>query len=238
MHTMSTPYPNEAECAPPPAGRVARRALVLAAVAYRAYLERHADVHEAEDSRVQALSWLAAVGAQSEAEIDELEVLETPVGQMDESTVVDASWRGQGAAVLAWALGRYELPGYDQPADPAAVGEALGFLDDGADDVLRAATLRRHEELEQLAERLLTVHWRIRQFREDGRPMDFASGPGFLQRDGLRYVGGDLAIGELSISATDDQALSRALGLVRERQHAANWLCGDDPVYSGVTRGG
>ncbi len=66
---------------------------------------------------------------------------------------------------------------------------------------------------------------------------DFAQTAWFgpLETRGLRFVAGDLAIGAQSLSAAADEAWLEVMSIVRERQQAANWLRGQDPVYSEVT---
>ena len=229
-----------AEPVPPTADRVARRALVLAAVACRSAIEGDATNPRAEAFRREVLDWLRDAGAEEEAEPDELALLRAPLGSLDERQVIDASWRGEGLGVLAWALGRYELPSYQHTVTPPEVADRLGFMTPDAALLVQHATLRDAEELEALASRLLAVHWRLRDFSLRPVHMDFASfaptawfGP--LDVTGLEFAGGDLAIDGRPLMDVGEARWRECMSIVRERQQAANWLCGQQTLYSEVS---
>jgi hypothetical protein len=225
----------------PPARRVAARAIVLSAVAYRALLEDLADNADTEPFRRQACVWLNAVGVSPELDQQEREFLETRIGKADQQTVIDGSWRSEGVAVLAWALKRYELPPYDERMDLKAAGDAVGFLDtSSAKALLSSAELRPSPEIDRVAAHNAIVHWRLRQFSLGPDRMDF---PGYLRQfpafkpcwlDGLRFVEDDLAIGEKCVADTADDEFEACRCNAVERQIAAKWLQGDREVYSEV----
>lgn len=236
-----TEQPTEApDLVRPTAERVARRALALAAVVCRSGIEPEAGHPEVEAFRADLLAWLAESGVMGELEPAERALLETPVGALTQRQWMDASWRGEGLVVLAWALGRCDLPPYDEPADSPGVAHALGFLEASAAERSSNATLRAGEEIDRIAELLFAAHWRLRQFSLAGEPMDFVTfaqtawfGP--LETEGLRFVAGDLAIGSRPLGAAAEESWREVMSIVRERQQAANWLTGQDPVYSEVT---
>src|SRR3712207_5225287 len=93
------------ELQPPPPDRVARRALVFAAVTGRTGIEDDASNPDAEEFRKDVDQWLQRIGAAAEAEPMELLALQTPLGSLSDRDLIDGSW--------AWALGRYDLPPYD-----------------------------------------------------------------------------------------------------------------------------
>lgn len=224
---------------PPAARRVAQRALVLAAVTCRGALEVDAGKSDAEAFRRDVLVWLTSVGALAEAEGEERRMLESPLGTLDERRVIDATWRGEGLGVLAWALGRSELPSYQETVRPPEVADSLGFMEASGDALLNKPTLRSPAELETLARRLFALHWRLREFTLRPRPMDFASfartGPfGPLDVSGLAFAKGDLAIDGRPLASVDERRRRECLSIARERQQAANWLCGQEHVYSDV----
>lgn len=228
------------EPAPPPPDRVARRALVLAAVSCRSAIEDEANNPEAEAFRRQTLAWLDDVGAREEVEPNELAVLSAPLGTLAERQVIDCSWCGEGLGVLAWALGRYELPSYQKTVSSPDAADALGFMTPEAADVIKSAALRGPAQLEALAERLLALHWRLRQFSLRPERMDFLSfaptayfGP--LDIEGLEFVRGDLAIDNRPLMDVAEARWRECLSIARERQQAANWLCGQEVLYSDVT---
>jgi hypothetical protein len=228
------------EPVPPSPERVARRALVLAAVACRSGIEVDAGNANAEAFREGIVRWVEGVGLADEIEPSELALLRAPLGALDDRRRIDASWRVEGLAVLGWALGRYELPPYDVNADGPAAGQALGFLGKWSDTVLSAPRLRSADELTSLADQLFSLHWRLRQYSLDRAPMDFAEfaprawfGP--LRLDDLRICEGDLEVRGVPLFRAPEEVWRTAMSIARERRQAANWLEGYETLYSEVT---
>ena len=101
----------EAVAADPSARRVALRALALAAVCSRAFLEQD-DPEEVdqEGERQRIEQWVIEVeGLDAELEPDEWRILQSGIEMLDDRAGVDAAWRIEGLAVLVWALGLAEL---------------------------------------------------------------------------------------------------------------------------------
>jgi hypothetical protein len=141
---------------PPSAERVARRALALAAVMCRAFIEANAAEPWARDLWIGLPIWLRESGVWDELSRAEQLVVATDLGALDAQARVDATWRSEGLAVLAWALGRYDLPDGEQ-ADPQKAADALGFLGDGVKEAIASANLRSANEIDALGERLRSV---------------------------------------------------------------------------------
>jgi tetratricopeptide (TPR) repeat protein len=165
----------------PSARRVAARALVLAAVFYRAQLESD---RFAEAWRSKLLAWIDALDLGPELERGERSFLHTPVGHADAQLVANASWRVEGLGVLAWALGRFDLPAYDDlgefatPPDVGFTEKLLSAMDTAAArELLQSAGLRPKSEIDRFSRHITLVSWRLRQFLVDpDRPvpsMDF-----------------------------------------------------------------
>jgi hypothetical protein len=149
---------------------VAARAMVLATVVCRGYLEQEhrAGVHENADGRLGLLDWLEEWQLIPETEPGELRFLQTSVGQADEQVFLNAIWRAEGLGVLSWALGRFELPAYDRLVEADAAQQAVGFLEPDTDrDPRKVAALRADSDIARLASHVTLVSWRIRQFRID-----------------------------------------------------------------------
>ncbi len=204
---------------PPPAPRVARRALVLAAVARRAFQE-HGPDEGAEEPGPELLRWL-----------------EAPRGTLTQRQVVEGSWRTEGLAVLAWALGLAELPPHDESAEAAALMEKVGLLAEGTPGVLGAPTLRPVEELNRMERRLFVLHWRLRDFGLKPRAMDFGEfartawfGP--FDISGIALAQKDLALDGLPISKAPPEKVGECQSIAMERHQAINWLLGRHVVYS------
>lgn len=242
---MSEPLPDidysvENPWTPPTPRRAAARALVMSAVVCRGAIEGDVDEPEAEALRVRVLDWLGRVGVTDEAEPHELTMLNSPLGILTVGQVMAAGWRAEGLAVLAWALQRFPLPPHDEEVSSQDVAEALDFLWDDAADILKAPTLRRQAEIEWLGDQLYDVNTRLRQFRRWGVRNDFAA---FVSNGGstastLRYIrlaGNDLAIGGLPISKAAPEDIVPVVRISNERHQAANWLLGQEELYSKVT---
>src|SRR6266436_2119388 len=93
--------------------------------------------------------------------------------------------------------------------------------------VLQRPRLRDSGEISVAEETYLTLHWRLRQFSIEPRPMDFAAyvsscnwGP--LRLDQLELCEGDLAIRGVRIDRLDYAAFRRTLSIVQERHRAFN----------------
>jgi hypothetical protein len=148
---------------------VAARAIVLAALCYRAELEGDPD---AETFRRKLLWWLDALPLGNELELGERGLLETSVGDADQQAIINAHWRSEGLAVLAWALQRFKLPPYDQVVDRSRAAARIGFSEDLlcerdtsiAEGFLQSAALRPAAEISRFTSHITIVHWRLKQF--------------------------------------------------------------------------
>jgi hypothetical protein len=153
--------------------RVARRAMVLALVMYRAALEQFPGKAKFESLHGRIPAWIEQLGLDAELELKERDFLNAPLGQADEKVTISAVWQNEGLAVLAWALRRFALPQYDEQASPEAAGASIGFDEDlldrtdtaAAEQVLCEAKLRPPSEIDRYATHITLVNWRLRTFR-------------------------------------------------------------------------
>lgn len=129
----------------PSPARVAKRALVLCAVTMRAIAE--AEAESAGDTYAQSRAWLTAHGLDEELEPRERAFLDSALGTASDEEVAGGSWRAEGLAVLAWALGVAEVPGPEEEADPMEIWTALDFLSDGRPAILDYPALRTPAEI-------------------------------------------------------------------------------------------
>lgn len=218
---------------------VLRRALALASVAARAGLETRAGDADAAMEHRRLAGWLAQTGLDAALEPGEAVFIATPPGGLDPQAVVDASWRAEGAYVLAWALGRHDAVAHDRLMEPAATAAALGFLADDALAGADVAELRGEREIDGFLARQLAVHWRLREYALRPVAIDFAAAVAqcdwaVLEIDACDLADGDLAIGGRAIADADAGQLARCTSIAGERHRAANWLAGADPLYSNV----
>ncbi|MCC9604289.1 DUF4272 domain-containing protein [Blastopirellula sp. JC732] len=224
---------------PPTPLRVARRALALTAVAARATLEMDApQLDEPDELRRRLLDWVETLEIGDEFEPDEWKVLQRSVGNLESQDHINALWRVEGLTVLAWALGRFELPPDDELVMPSELYPAMGFLDpELGRAVLEGAELRSAEELEELQTHLLMLHWRVRDYSIRPGPMDFvafskSSWIGEFDVSKFRLIENDLAIGGAAIDDADPEHRSIVQSLAHERHLAINWLMGYSEKYS------
>jgi hypothetical protein len=228
----------ETEPEPPTPRRVAARALALAAVGARGLFEKDGLPEECEVDRNDILSWIDAIGIRDELEPDEWKILQRPIGSLDRQAWIDATWRIEGLAVLAWALQCAELPPYDQQVPPRDLFSAIGYWEENAGKkFLVSATLRPTEELQDFLTIALAVHWRLTQLSLDGKAMDFKrfSREGWMapfDLEPFRLIEGDLALGDYPVSMAPKKVLDSAKGCALERHLAINWLMGYSRIYS------
>ncbi len=236
---MSDDEDDEPERQPPTAVRVQRRAWALGAVASRALAEMTDDRTVAAKSLVDLRAWIADTGLDDELEETELAVLGCELGALNERELIKASWRAEGAAVLAWGLGLCELPDHETTCDTPAVLRVLGFLAPPSPDA-KPPVLRAPHEIEWQVLRLLGLHWRLRDFSLAPRAVDFralAMGQlwfGGFDLTGIQLVGDDLAIGGRAIVDTDLSEVRRCYSIAMERHKAIRWLEGASEIYSEV----
>ncbi|HET6324455.1 MAG TPA: DUF4272 domain-containing protein [Planctomycetaceae bacterium] len=224
---------------PPSPERVARRALALTVVAARAVLELDAPHFEAPDShRQRLLNWFKDLDIGDELEPDEWKVLQRPVGGIDPQDHINAMWRVEGLAVLAWALELHKLPPDDELIDPGDHFASLGLFDVAvARECLRSPKLRAAEELGVMQTHLLMLHWRLRSYSIHRASMDFAAYSkscwlGSFDISAFRLIDNDLAIGSLAIHDAEEAARKMVSSLALERHLAINWLMGYSEIYS------
>lgn len=224
---------------PPTVDRVARRAMVLAAISARALLEHDAEeVDDPESFRREIYEWVEGVGVLDELEPDEAKVLQRPVGTLDERAFLDSMWRVEGLAVLAWALQLHPLPPHDETVVPFELYETLGFRDvETARSIIATAQLRDADELEQMLGVLLGVHWRVRDYSINPQAMDFVSFAkdnwfGGFDIGQTRVIDDDLAIADQTINDASPENLQVASSIASERHLAINWLHGYSEIYS------
>lgn len=224
---------------PPTAERVRRRAWALSCVIYRSFLEKYDDLSEAATGQSRILNWVDVINLQDEFEPDEWGLIESDIGTITEQAVINGTWRSEGLAVLAWALGAFELPPHDQMSNPKEATDSIFFL---ADDALAKADqlqLRPSEELEKFCAVQLSLHWRLRDFSIRSEAMNFREFPetawfGPIDLSGVPFAEDDLAINGQPIAKAPPEEVQLCSSIAMERHKAINWLNGWHEIYSEV----
>jgi hypothetical protein len=229
---------------PPGPKRVARRAVALMGVVGRAVIEREVRLkrvapEHADGMHDRLLRWLTDVRGDTEFEPAEEAVVQSAPGRLHEQHFLDAMWRVEGLALLGWALGRLDLPRYDELVSIDAVWDGMAFLE--ADEIkalLAKPPLRPPEQLEAVRRQVLAYHWRLSQFRHvAAKAMDFEAfardcrfGP--LDLSPFELVDGDLALQGRRIDTAPAELLDSCCSIAAERHRAINWLCQGPDRYS------
>jgi hypothetical protein len=219
---------------PPALERVLARFHLLVALVERGLFEE-GPVNQGDARRTALISELNQSGAWPEAEDWEREAMETSVGNLDQKLQWKLPWLSEGAAVLAWALRRIDLPAYDEQV---SVEDLFRIRDD-----LRMrgdlGGQRPVEEMKTLSYQMLAIHWRLRQYFLERKPMDlieFAPRAWWGPMDlGLaRLIDNDLEVNGCPISRAPEEAWGCACGIMEERRVAIRWLTGCEAIYSAV----
>ena len=220
--------------APPAWQRVLKRVHVLSVVAVTGEIAKlHPQEQQAADRMLQELQDAASWDG---AEQEERALLQTPVRRWTRQQAVDATWRYEGLAVLAWWIGRLRtLPPVDQQIDAGVLVDSVTPYADVVAPLV--ASPYAPQELELLATQLLTAHWRLREFQLLPSPLDLPAvvrqatfAP--LTTEGLPLAEDDLAVGGEPLSRADDELVQLTRSTAAERRLAVAWLRGEEELYS------
>lgn len=229
----------DGEPEPPSRERVTRRTLALTAIAARATLEIDApQMKDADLHRQRILQWVDDLNLGDELEPDEWNVLQRPVGKLDERSCVNAMWRVEGLAVLAWSLGLCDLPPDDQLVVPTELYQRTALFDVArASELLATATLRSVDQLDAMQVHFMMLHWRLRDFSLRPEPMDFVKFSkncwiGSFDITKFHIRDNDLAIGDVAINDASAERVRLSQSIAAERHLAANWLAAGSELYS------
>jgi len=244
MRALLGPHPDPDAKVPswmidsPTAPRVARRCMLLAAVGHRADLEIDPSSHASRQATLDRIRlWLDKIGAREEMEPED-EIIELPLGALDEQAIAAASSRLEGLAMLAWSLQLVDLPTDDVLLGPPDVLPRLAYLDaDRAAGIIVGAGLRPDVELVAVWNHQRYLHWRLQQFRL--RPERIAFGAqardgwfAHFQPEEFELLGGDLAIGGVPLELVDAERLHRVDAAAFERHLASSWLLRGGAFYT------
>jgi hypothetical protein len=198
----------------PTAERAYHRARVLLAVTARALFELLPE-RWPEITRLRA--WMMRESLWSDAEPNEVALLNATPGELAPRDAIDGGWRIEGVAVLCWSLGLAPLPALDEQAEPSRYRACLGFLV-AAPSV--AIALRPSPELEAYFEQTARDrHLLLRQLA------------GWATNE-LADVA--LTIDGRSVTEAGDDEIRRVASAAHERCIAAGWLLGRAASYAGV----
>jgi hypothetical protein len=228
---------------PPTPKRAVRRAVALMGVVARAVIEREVKLgrttpEQAGGMHDKLLGWLAAVGVETEFEPAEEALVHAPPGRLADQGIADALWRVEGLAVIGWAVGRLDLPKYDELVDLDVVWDGLGLLQvPEVKAMLARPIMRPRGEMETVRQQMLGYHWRMREFRRSPKAVDFRAfaqdGPlGTIDLTPFELMDDDLAVLGHRIDSAPPEVLDACASIASERHRAINWLCWGPEAYS------
>ncbi len=219
----------------PTARRIAERAMVLCTVAARGFLESERPA-DAEEMQGDLREFVERNELERELEPAEAALLAAPIGSLDRQAMIDATWRLEGMAVLAWALGVADVPAHDQPVEGIRMCVSLGLLSRERPILLELPQRRPAEDIARMETRLLGIHWRMVDYRAQSTRLDFRAiaarnWSGVWDLSNVPLVDDDLAIRGVRVDLADPVARSETESIARERHHAINWIMGRSRTY-------
>jgi hypothetical protein len=222
---------------------VAWRALALVALTYRVSMDSLARTDPHKTSRwnellTQLRRWVSGQGIEAYLSPTEREVLAQALGQIDDDTLFDFSWRLQALVAVLWALNVIEpMPSCTESYAADALQPLLPF-GRPVGEFLTTARLRAEEELVAERHRAEFWNWRARTDllrRRGTKPPAGKTYDTILARaaesareDGIvtEVRDGDVVCGGVTYSALSQEAFADAASTAQERHFALNWICG------------
>lgn len=225
---------------PPTAHRVAKRLYSMTAIAARGLLDMNLAMGNRPAHSLEELQgWLEPLDVADEIEPYENRILNTTAGELGRQDAINSVWTLEGIGVLAWALGLYQLPKYDELVNTDHLLEHLSFLDsDACRRNLDEASLRTAEELGSYNNQIFALNWRMVDFRVRPQATDYANvviAGGLFDLSWATLKNGDLSLQGKPIAEADSELIKTMNSLAVERHKASNWLLGYDRLYSRIS---
>jgi hypothetical protein len=136
--------------------QIAKRAIVLATLAFRGSLEVTDHPRVLEISK-QLLPWLRRIGCADELDPIEERELATPLGGLSNSERIDVNWAGEGAMFFCWMLKLVGPLEDAAPADYRQLTTLLSLLRSEAVEIIRSAQLRDHDEIRDTCRHFILI---------------------------------------------------------------------------------
>lgn len=218
-----------AQCRSPQ--QIARRAVILGALAFRASLEVTDHPRTAAISQ-QLLPWLEQSGCAGNLDPIEREELATPLGDLSQSQLADVNWAGESATFFCWVLGRLPAVEDKRPAEQSFLFDILPILKQGASTFLESAAVRDPAEIEEACRRFVLIQSLLREARVPAAREIIRRGQlQLLSNVGITADDASVNRAEDTVFAMTAEERARAAGLYIVRAHAGLWLFSDRPTY-------
>ena len=165
---------------PRTADEIARRALVVGAIATVAF----------GDPPVPVIKWLEQEGLTKELTPNERTFLTDP---SVEQAQIDFSWKLEALQVLMWSINKLDsLADFDDQCDPEPMRDAIVFPPEPTLEFIASATLRDRDEIAVEYEKVYEAHWKARDARINGKKTPRGIDPGVVYE---RHYGFNWIIG-------------------------------------------
>jgi len=231
---------------PATAQQVARRAVALAFLASRAWLEMKVlEVSRVEELKVlhqrqeTLLARAEALKLDAVLKPNERTLLKKDLGGWRRQDVALGSWAMEGAGTLLWTLGvQAALPAYHEPLNMEQALKPL-MRDEGAEEIIGGARLRPVGDLQRARAESALFLWRSRQEitrRKSGmasmdadmaRAVEAEVQRAAQSRTFQSHNGKDLLAGRTPVSSLDPRSLNLLLATSQAREDALRFACND-----------
>jgi hypothetical protein len=182
--------------------------------------------------------WLDELDVRSEVEPRDVEIVTTPLGELDREQQTDARWCGEATGVLGWVLQRVAAPADFVPVDPNIVFDSLGFdpagMVQGTRDLIAGASLRPKDELLAYYAKVTILQCCLRSRDssvESVNPILQQIVRQQLDKLGIREV--SFLEAQESVARLSDEQYRMLLGNYVHRVHSAGWVVGERERYWG-----
>lgn len=212
--------------------QLAKRALILGAIAFRSSLEVTEHPRVLQISQ-RLLPWLSDMGCEDQLDPIERELLATPLGQLSDSPRIDVNWAGEAAALFCWMLNLVAPLEEASCADQSGIPGVLRILKPEAVEILRSAALRDRTEIEDTCRQFVLIRSMLQESRigPPGRDIVRRVNIQKLNDVGLVVTVDAVRRASEAVSRMTPQERTRAAGLYFVRDHAALWFLSDRISY-------
>ncbi|MFL5352725.1 DUF4272 domain-containing protein [Archangium sp.] len=211
---------------------ILERLFCLAALHQRFIAERapkSVNTDELAGFTKSVLEWLEGTGAAGALSPVERTLFSKLPRTWTLQETLDASWRMEGEAVMAWALGLMPQPPYDRQADPNLLVKIIA-VGEPVTEAVRSARLRPVEELARAQEEAERWYWRATA----AMPYFANARGGWFARFGKsarwraemvrRAIGEEATLFGKEYARLSPEQFWTARSIARERLYALNWI--------------
>jgi len=128
-----------------------------------------------EVSRTAMSEWLKSENLYDELSPWERKFMETETNTRRD--IIQASWRTEGQVALLWAIQKIDhMDPLTAQCNTTPLVDAMPELFSSTSDFIESASLRNKEEIEEEYERIYDIHWKVRNAKSTGVPIEYDSG--------------------------------------------------------------